>query len=96
MKDIYTVIKRPLFTEKGTALKESENKILVEVARGANKLEIKKAFETLFKVKVQKVGTVNTPGKIKKLGKSAGMTQERKKAFVTLKEGEKLDFVQGA
>jgi large subunit ribosomal protein L23 len=96
MKGIYAVIKRPLFTEKGTALKESENKILVEVARGANKLEIKKAFETIFKVKVGKVTTVNTPGKIKKMGKSAGMTPERKKAFVTLKKGEKLDFVQGA
>ncbi len=96
MKSIYTVIKRPLFTEKGAMLKEGENKVLVEVAIGANKLDIKKAVEKIFKVKVEKVATVTTEGKWKKYGKSIGKRPDRKKAIITLKKGEKLDFIEGA
>ena len=55
MKDLYSVIKKPLLTEKGSVLKESENKILIEVSPDANKVEIKKAIEEIFKVKVEKV-----------------------------------------
>ena len=54
MKNIYTIIKKPLFTEKGGNLKESQNKILVEVSRDANKIDIKRAIEEIFKVKVDK------------------------------------------
>ncbi|MDA8326439.1 MAG: 50S ribosomal protein L23 [Nitrospiraceae bacterium] len=93
---IYSVIKKPLFTEKGTALKENENKLLLEVDLKANKIEIKKAMEDIFKVKVEKVATIKQHGKQKRWGKSVGMTSPRKKAVVTLKKGEKLDFIEGA
>ncbi len=96
MKDIYAVIKRPLFTEKGSSLKETENKILVEVARDANKLDIKRAIETIFKVKVEKVSTITARGKWKRYGKFVGKRSDRKKAIITLKPGEKLDFIEGA
>lgn len=96
MKNLYTVIKRPLFTEKGANLKEAENKVLVEVTRDANKLDIKRAVEEIFKVKVEKVATVTTNGKWKRYGKSIGRRPDRKKAIITLKKGEKLDFIEGA
>ncbi len=95
MKSIHSIIKKPLFTEKGTKLKEDENKLLVEVALDSNKIEIKKAFEEIFKVKVDKVATINRPGKWKRYGRSIGKTSRRKKAILTLKKGEKLDFVEG-
>ena len=79
MKDIYSVIKKPLFTEKGGSLKESENKILIEVAKDANKIEIKKSIEENFKVKVEKVATIKMYGKWKKYGKSVGKRPDRKK-----------------
>jgi large subunit ribosomal protein L23 len=96
MKNVYEVIQKPLFTEKGSALKESESKLLVEVAIDANKIEIKKAVEELFKVKVEKVATIKAHGKVKRYGKFTGMTSDRKKALITLKKGEKLDFIEGA
>ncbi len=96
MNNVYTVIKKPLFTEKGSALKESENKLLVEVGKDANKLEIKKAIEEIFKVKVEKVATIKSHGKWKRYGKSIGKRSDRKKALITLKKGEKLDFIEGA
>ncbi|MEW6107993.1 MAG: 50S ribosomal protein L23 [Nitrospirota bacterium] len=96
MKSIYAVIKKPLFTEKGSNLKESENKLLVEVSKDANKLEIKEAIEDIFKVKVEKVATIKVHGKWKRYGKSTGKRADRKKALITLKKGEKLDFIEGA
>ncbi len=96
MKNLYTLVKRPLFTEKGSSLKEKENKILVEVGIDANKLEIKRAIEEIFKVKVEKVATIKLPGKWKRYGKSIGQTSDKKKALITLKKGEKLDFIEGA
>jgi large subunit ribosomal protein L23 len=96
MKNIYSVIKKPLFTEKGGSLRESNNKILVEVSRDANKIDIRKAIEDIFKVKVEKVATINTEGKWKRQGKFLGKRPDRKKAIITLKKGEKLDFIEGA
>jgi large subunit ribosomal protein L23 len=96
MKNLYTIIKKPLFTEKGSSLKESQNKIFVEVARDANKIDIKRSLEEIFEVKVEKVATVNISGKWKKQGKSVGKRPDRKKAIITLKKGEKLDFIEGA
>lgn len=96
MKSIYTVIKRPLFTEKGAHLKELEHKVLVEVDKGANKLDIKRAVEAIFKVKVEKVATITTEGKWKRHGRSVGKRPDRKKAIITLKKGEKLEFIEGA
>lgn len=95
MKNLYTIIKKPLFTEKGSNLKESQNKILVEVSRGANKVDIKKAIEEIFKVKVEKISTIKMPGKWKRYGRSIGKKPDRKKAVLTLKKGEKLDFIEG-
>jgi large subunit ribosomal protein L23 len=96
MKNIYSVIKKPLFTEKGAYLKEGENKVLVEVDVRAGKPEIKKAIEEIFKVKVEKINTVKLPGRWKSFGRSTGKTPPRKKAIITLKEGEKLDFIEGS
>lgn len=92
---LYDVIKRPLFTEKGHFLKERENKILLEVHPDANKIMVKKAVEELFKVKVEKVNIINQKGKKKRRGRYIGYTSGMKKAIVTLKPGEKLDFVEG-
>ena len=96
MKNIYAVIKKPLFTEKGGNLKESQNKVLVEVSRDANKIDIKKSIEEIFKVKVDKVSTISVSGKWKRYGRSVGKRPDRKKAIITLKKGEKLDFIEGA
>jgi large subunit ribosomal protein L23 len=95
MKSVYQVIKKPLLTEKGAFLKESENKVLVEVYPDANKLEIKQAVEEIFKVKVEKVSTIRLPGKLKRYGRFEGRRPLRKKAIITLKKGEKLDFIEG-
>ena len=96
MRNLYSVIKKPLFTEKGSRLKEAQNKIMVEVATEANKLDIKKAVEEIFKVKVDKVATVSVSGKWKRYGRSLGKRPDSKKAIITLKKGEKLDFIEGA
>jgi large subunit ribosomal protein L23 len=95
MKHVYDVIRRPLFTEKGAFIKERDNQLLIEVAPEANKFEIKAAIEDLFKVKVAKIATVKQRGKLKRQGRHSGMTPDRKKAIVTLKKGEKLDFIEG-
>lgn len=96
MKSIYQVIRKPLFTEKGTAMKEGSNKVLVDVDPSANKVEIKRAIEEIFKVKVEKVATINVRGKEKTYGRFKGLTSVRKKAVITLAEGQKLDFIEGA
>ena len=95
MKSLHHVLLGPLLTEKGTLLKEKENKILFRVARRANKIEIKKAVEEIFKVKVDNVTTINCKGKKKRMGKYEGKCIDWKKAMVSLKEGEKLDFIEG-
>lgn len=95
MKSIYSVIKKPLFTEKGMELKEKENKILFEVDRDANKHEIKKTIEEIFKVKIEKVSTINERGKMKRFGRFQGRAAAKKKAIITLKKGEKLDLIEG-
>lgn len=95
MKTLYNVLLSPLLTEKGTKLKEEDNKVMFRVARDANKIEIKKAVEEIFKVKVNRVATINYRGKKKRLGKHEGRRSDWKKAIVTLKAGAKLDFIEG-
>ena len=95
MKDSYSVLKRPLITEKSNLLKEGFNQIVFEVDKKANKVEIKKAVEKLFKVTVVKVHTIHVRGKIKRMGRSLGKKPNWKKAVVTLKEGERVDFFEG-
>lgn len=90
------VLKRPLIlTEKGNRLRESVNQYLFEVDRGANKIEIKKAVETLFKVSVNDVHTMIVRGRMRRMGRGHSKTQNWKKAIVTLAEGESIEFFEG-
>lgn len=94
MKSPYDIIKGPLITEKGTKLKENHNKVLFKVERTANKIEIKRAIEEIFNVKVLRVSTINQTGKKKRHGFKIGKRPDWKKAIVTLKQGEKLEFLE--
>ncbi len=95
MNSMYEVIKKPCLTEKGMGLQEAHNQVVVKVDRRANKVEIKKAVEKLFNVKVDKVRTTSVHGKRKRVGKHVGYTSNWKKAIITLAEGHKIDFVEG-
>ncbi len=94
MKSSYDLIKKPLFTEKSTALKAEENKYVFEVDYNANKIEIKKAVEEMFKVKVLKVNTLRMQGKIKRSGRLQGKTSAWKKAIITLKKGDTIPLFE--
>jgi large subunit ribosomal protein L23 len=96
MKDIYQVIKRPLITEKANILKEKENKVSFVVDRGANKAEIKEAVERLLKVKVLEVHVSNIKGKPRRIGRTMGKRSDWKKAVVTLRPGDHVEFFEGA
>jgi large subunit ribosomal protein L23 len=90
----YDVIRRPLITEKGLGVKETENTLVFEVSDKATKTEVKQAVELLFKVKVQAVRTANFFGKERRRGKFSGYRPDWKKAYVRLKAGEKMpDYV---
>ncbi|OGP65111.1 MAG: 50S ribosomal protein L23 [Deltaproteobacteria bacterium RBG_13_53_10] len=96
MKETYTIIRRPLVTEKSTQQKETGRQYAFEVEKDANKVEIQRAVERLFKVKVEQVRTCNVLGKMKRLGRKSGKRPDWKKAIVTLKEGDRIDFFEGA
>ncbi|MFH1624868.1 MAG: 50S ribosomal protein L23 [Pseudomonadota bacterium] len=95
MKDLYNVIKKPLITEKSDIQKGKFNQVIFEVNSDANKVEIKRAVERLFKVKVLNVNTSSIRGKPKRLGKNVGRRKDWKKAIVTLKPGDHIDFFEG-
>ena len=90
MSAIYQVIKRPVITEKGLTLKERDRTLCFEVHEDASKQQIQEAVEQLFKVKVQQVRTMTVPGKMRRRGKYSGYRPDWKKAYVTLREGEKM------
>ncbi len=98
-----TIIIKPVLTEKMNALQETERKYGFRVHPQANKIEIKKAVEDRFGVKIEKVATMNINGKLKQMTirsggrviRTSGKRSNWKKAIVTLKEGEKIDFYQG-
>jgi large subunit ribosomal protein L23 len=90
MSTIYDVIKRPVITEKGLTLKEQDRTLCFEVAENASKQQIQEAVEQLFKVKVEAVRTMVVPGKMRRRGKYSGYRSDWKKAYVTLREGEKM------
>jgi len=93
--NIYQVIRRPLVTEKGVEKKDSERTLCFEVALDANKTQVKAAVEKLFKVKVADVRTANFEGKLRRRGRFAGYRSDWKKAYVRLKQGEKVpDFAE--
>jgi len=96
MKSPHEVIKAPLISEKGTLLTERANQVLFKVRPDANKIEVKRAVETLFKVKVEQVRMARYLGKVRRIGRSMGRRPDWKKAYVTLKEGDKIDFFGGA
>ncbi len=96
-KDPTQIILRPVITEKSTILKDKNHEVCFAVARDANKTEIKKAVEHLFKVKVADVRTQIRPGKERRVGRNSGYRPDWKKAFVRLKEGEKMiAYFEGA
>jgi large subunit ribosomal protein L23 len=95
MKPHHQLIKGPIITEKTHMLKADGNKVSLRVDVKANKLEIRKAIEELFKVKVLAVNTINMKGKKKRMGRTEGVRSAWKKAIVTLAPGEKIPGLEG-
>ncbi|MBL0221090.1 MAG: 50S ribosomal protein L23 [Myxococcales bacterium] len=108
MRDAQSIIKRPLLTEKSARLRETgggasskaegdeyAQQVVFEVARDSNKIEIKAAVQTLFKVTVTDVRTLVVRGKVKRVGRFSGQRPAWKKAFVTLKAGDNIEFFEG-
>jgi large subunit ribosomal protein L23 len=91
------IIRRPIIlTEKATLLREKHNQVIFEVARDANKVQIRDAVQRLFKVNVTGVNTMLMRGKERRMGRGHGKMQNWKKAIVTLKEGDSIDFFSDA
>lgn len=108
MRSAQSVIKRPLLTEKTARLRETGGaaeahaegdtygqKVVFEVARDANKIDVRRAVEQLFKVTVTDVRTLVVRGKVKRVGRFQGQRPSWKKAFVTLKPGDNIEFFEG-
>ena len=108
MREPQSIIKRPLLTEKSARLRETgggaashaegaeyAQQVVFEVARDANKIDVKRAVESLFKVSVTRVRTLVVRGKMKRIGRFAGRRPGWKKAFVTLKAGDNIEFFEG-
>lgn len=108
MRAAQSIIKRPLLTEKSARLRETgggaashaegtdyAQQVVFEVARDANKIEVKAAVEKLFKVSVTQVRTLVVRGKMKRIGRFSGRRPGWKKAFVTLKPGDNIEFFEG-
>jgi large subunit ribosomal protein L23 len=94
MLTAHQILLRPIITEKNTALSEV-GKYCFEVAQAANKIEVKRAVEEAFKVKVSTVNMMKVPGKMRRTGRTSGMTRTWKKAVVTLAPGERIELFQG-
>lgn len=90
------VIRVPLVTEKGTLVGELSNQVVFRVHPKANKVEIRQAVEQMFQVKVEAVRTSRQLGKVRRVGRSSGRRADWKKAYVTLAEGSRIDFFEGA
>ncbi|OYU25815.1 50S ribosomal protein L23 [Paucibacter aquatile] len=87
-----SVLLAPIVSEKATAVAEKHNQVLFKVLRDATKPEIKAAVELMFKVEVEAVNVVNVKGKVKRFGRSIGRRDHVKKAYVSLKAGQELNF----
>ncbi len=92
MTDVQNILIKPVSSEKATSLTEKHNHVTFVVLMGANKHQIRTAVEAIYQVKVLKVRTGINPGKTKRKGSSIGRTPKTKKATVTLKEGDTIDF----
>ena len=93
--DLYRVIKRPLITEKSTQQKQQSNQIAFEVDRGANKVLVRNAIESIFKVKILNITMMNVKGKERRIGRNVGKKPDSKKAIVRLAPGETIEFFEG-
>ena len=91
----HAIIRRPIISEKSTMQKEVSNQLSFEVDRKANRIEIKKAIQSLFSVQVDAVRTMQIKGKFKRRGRIIGKRKDLKKAIVTLKPGERIEFFEG-
>jgi large subunit ribosomal protein L23 len=89
------VLTHPILSEKMVRLQDERNQYGFVVARGVNKIEIKQAIEARYQVHVDSVRTVNMRGKVKRMGRHSGRRSAWKKAFVTLKAGDKIELVEG-
>ena len=96
MRGPHDIIQAPLISEKGSLLAESTEQVLFKVRPDANKIEVKKSVEALFKVRVVKVRMARYLGKVRRIGRNLGRRPQWKKAYVTLREGDKIDFFGGA
>ncbi|NVM57037.1 MAG: 50S ribosomal protein L23 [Desulfobacterales bacterium] len=91
----YDIVKKPMITEKSTIQKEANNQLTFEVDRRANKVEIRRAVEKIFNVRVLDVRTMQMKGKVKRFGRTVGRRRNLKKAIVTLAKGEHVEFYKG-
>lgn len=96
MRSRFDLIRKPYITEKSVLLKEQGNKVVFRVAKDANKVELKSAIESIFKVTVVKIATINVKGKKKRQGRWEGRRPGWKKAIVTLKKDDKIEYFEGA
>ena len=92
----YDIIRKPLITEKSNIQKDELGQYSFEVDRDANRIEIRRAIEQIFNVKVRSVRTMHVRGKIKRRGRILGKRKDWKKAIVTLTPGERIPFFEGA
>ncbi|MBR4421628.1 MAG: 50S ribosomal protein L23 [Erysipelotrichaceae bacterium] len=93
MSNARDIIIRPLVTEKTLSSQDTNNTVVFEVAKGTNKIQIKQAIEEIFNVKVASVNVVNQKPRPKRMGRYVGKTNHLKKAYVTLKDGYKIDIL---
>ena len=91
----YRILEKPLVTEKSTMMQEQGNRVMFQVKRSANKLQIKEAVQNIFNVTVLGVNTINVKPKTQRFGRHQGQTKAWKKAIVLLKEGDSIDFFEG-
>ena len=94
--DYYRILEKPLITEKSTMMQEHGNRVMFQVKRSANKMQIKEAVQSIFNVTVLDVNTINVKPKSRRMGRHVGLTKAWKKAIVLLKEGDRIDFFEGA
>ena len=91
----YSILEKPLITEKSTMMQEQGNRVMFQVRRSANKLQIKEAVQNIFNVTVLDVNTINVKPKSRRFGRHQGQTKAWKKAIILLKEGDRIDFFEG-
>ena len=95
MKSQFNLISKPYITEKVLFMKEDGNKVVFQIHKDTNKIELKNAVESIFNVTVENINTMNVKGKNKRVGRYEGKRSDWKKAIVTLKEGDTIEYFEG-